>query len=177
MRRKELFYALLMFLFMAGCSDDKEEPTDVEQPPKEFALANFNNSGCKSIAESRSGIYGFDEHFELNAIADGGLRVRHENVVFNCASSKFEAKAVMEGKTITVTEVDVTKSEVMANCICPYDFEYDIGPLKDGETYSMTVITTVEPLFDDPRITVDSLKTTFSFTYSPTLSKTIPVSQ
>lgn len=176
MRTKELLCILLLFLVMAGCKDDNDDP--VEKTQREFALSNFNNTGCKSSTESRSGLYGNDEYFELKAIKDGGLFVKHVNAIFNCASNKFEAKASIEGQTITVTEVNVMSIDSpMANCVCPFDFDYEIGPLKDGATYSMTIITTTDIGIDDPRIIVDSLKTSFSFTYSPTLSKTIPVTQ
>ncbi|MBR6884435.1 MAG: hypothetical protein IKN01_01815 [Prevotella sp.] len=60
-------------------------------------------------------------------------------------------------------------------CVCPYDFDYEIGPLENGETYSMTVISTYDFGIDDPRLTPARQETTFSFVYSPTLSKKIEV--
>ena len=74
-----------------------------------------------------------------------------------------------------MTELDVIKDGVMVKCICPYDLDYEIGPLKEGETYSMTVVSTYDLGIDDPRFTPDSREITFSFVYSSTLSKTTPL--
>lgn len=166
---KKFFYLWCVIALVAftGCKDDDYNP--VKQPK----LTNFNNSGCKPSAESRS--VGGNEYFELKGSQAGNLLVKHINAVFNCASNKFEAKANLEGKTITVTELAIIENGVMANCICPYDLDYEIGPLEEGETYSITVVSTYDLGIDDPRITPDSKETTFSFVYSPTLSKKIEV--
>ena len=169
MKKFMYLWCAFVFLGLVACSDDTPE----KQPERMFALTNLNNSGCKSNVESRAG-YWNDEYFELKGTQAGNLLVKHANAVFNCASDKFEAKASIEGKTITVTELDVIKDGVMVKCICPYDLDYEIGPLKEGETYSMTVVSTYDLGIDDPRLTPDSREITFSFVYSPTLSKTIP---
>ena len=62
----------------------------------------------------------------------------------------------------------------MSTCECPYDFDYEIGPLEEGETYSITIVSTYDLGIDNPRLTPDSHEISFSFVYSSTLSKTIP---
>ena len=62
----------------------------------------------------------------------------------------------------------------MTTCECPYDFDYEIGPLEEGETYSINVVSTYDLGIDDPKLTPNSRETTFSFFYSPTLSRVIP---
>ncbi|MBR5393388.1 MAG: hypothetical protein IK148_11125 [Prevotella sp.] len=169
MMKKYMFlWGVFALLGLVACSDETPE----EQPERMFALTNLNYSGCKSYVESRS--IGDNEYFELKGTQAGNLLVKHANAVFNCASDKFEAKASIEGKTITVTELDVIKDGVMVKCICPYDLDYEIGPLKEGETYSMTVVSTYDLGTDNPNLTPNGYETTFSFVYSSTLSKTIP---
>ena len=165
----------LLLLAMTGCTNDNDNNTDVTPEQKEFALTNFSNTGCKSEAKTRSEV-GNSEYFELKATDNGGLYVKHVNVYFNCASHIFDAKVSIDGKFIKVTELDITKSDVMTTCICPYDLGYEIGPLEDGVTYSMTVISTYDLGIDDPRITPVSEESTFSFVYSPTLSMVVPAS-
>ena len=159
---------MLMLTALVGMTacENEDNPTMVQ---RDFALTNFSNTGCKS------GALAMDEgenpsHFELTAFANGGLYVKHVNVYFNCASSKFNAKASIDGQSITVTELDIIQDDMMATCICPYDLGYEIGPLEDGETYTMTVISTYDLGIDDPTIIPVSEEKTFSFVYSPTLS-------
>ncbi len=172
MKVKVFLFVALIFLTLSGCKDDDDNP--VEQPKREFALTNFNNSGCKPLAESKAG-YGNDEYFELKGAQNGCLYVKHVNVIYPCAPHNFAAKASIEGKSIVVTEVDIMDAEgAMTTCVCPYDFDYEIGPLEEGESYSMTVVSTYDLGIDDPMITPDSQETTFSFFYSPTLSRVIP---
>lgn len=168
---KEILFVALLFLTLSGCKDDDDNI--VEQPKREFALTNFNNSGCKPSAESRS--VRVNECLELKGTQNGCLFVKHVNVTYPCAPHNFAAKASIEGKNIIVTEVDIMDVEgAMTTCVCPYDFDYEIGPLEEGETYSMTVVSTCDLGIDDPRLTPDSHEISFSFVYSSTLSKTIP---
>ena len=163
--KKELVCLSLLFLALAGCTNENDNPADGQ---REFGVTNFSNTGCKSAIRTRG--ERSNGYFELTATKNGGLYVKHVNVYFNCASTRFDARVNIEGQSITVTELDITNSEIMANCICPYDLAYEIGPLENGMTYSMTVITTSAPGIDDPSFVVDSEETTFSFVYSPTLS-------
>ena len=119
MKKFMYLWCAFVFLGLVACSDETPE----EQPERMFALTNLNYSGCKSYVESRS--IGDNEYFELKGTQAGNLLVKHANAVFNCASDKFEAKASIEGKTITVTELDVIKDGVMVKCICPYDLDYE----------------------------------------------------
>lgn len=171
MKKFIYLWCVIALVAFIGCKDDDDN--SVEQPKREFALTNFNNSGCKSSAESRSA--GENEYFELKGSQAGNLLVKHINAVFNCGSRKFEVEASLEGNSITVKELDVLKKELMEDCVCPYDFDYEIGPLENGVTYSMTVISTYDFGVVDPRLTPARQETTFSFVYSPTLSKKIEV--
>ena len=173
MKKVLCLWCVIALVAFIGCKDDDDNP--VEQPKREFALTNFNNSGCKPLAESRAS-YGNDEYIELKGAQNGCLYVKHANVIYICAPHNFAAKASLEGKSIIVTEVDIMNIEdPFTTCVCPYDFDYEIGPLENGETYSMTVISTYDFGIDDPRLTPARQETTFSFVYSPTLSKKIEV--
>lgn len=166
------FLVPLLLLAMIGCTNENDNPTPEKN---EFALKNFSNTGCKPEARTRSEV-GNSEYFELKATDNGGLYVKHVNVYFNCMSGKFDAKVSIDGQSIKVTELDIIKSDVLASCLCPYDLGYEIGPLEDGVTYSMTVISTYDFGIDDPSITPVSEESTFSFVYSPTLSMIVPAS-
>ena len=158
---------------MTACENDNEK-TVVQQ--RDFALTNFSNTGCKPSAQTRG-----EEDipnpgcFELKATVNGGLYVKHVNVYFNCISGKFDAKVSIDGQSINVTELDIIKSDEMVPCLCPYDLCYEIGPLEDGVTYSMTVISTYDFGIEDQNIIPTNEKVTFSFVYSPTLSMVVPV--
>ena len=115
MKKFMYLWCAFVFLGLVACSDETPE----KQPERMFALTNLNNSGCKSNVESRAG-YWNDEYFELKGTQAGNLLVKHANAVFNCASSKFEAKASIEGKTITVTEKQHSVSSIRQRCQRPY---------------------------------------------------------
>lgn len=158
----------LFILSTIGCTDENNNPV-VEHSG--FVLKNFSNTGCKQNYRTRGEENA--ECFILTATEKGGLYIEHENVFFNCASSKFDARVSIIGRSITVKELDMTNAEELTSCICTYDLSYEIGPLEDGVVYSMTVITTSDLGIDDPNITPVSEETTFNFVYSSVLSEVI----
>jgi len=173
MRTKVLLCVLLLVAVMTACTNENENPV-IQQ--RDFALTNFSNTGCKPEVRTRGEENNNHSYFELTATDNGGLYVKHVNVYFNCASNKFDVRASLDGQTITVTELDIIQDGMMATCICPYDLGYEVGSLENGKTYVMTVISTYDFGIDDPKIIPVSEETTFSFVYSPTLSKVMPVS-
>lgn len=179
MKTKSLFGLTMLFLLalLAGCSSDNEKNEEPIVEPREFALTNFTYTGCKSTMSAPRRSMEYNEYFELKATKDGGLYVKHVNATFNCVSHKFKAEASLEGQTIKVTELDATHAEVMANCVCPYDLGYILGPLKEGATYNMTIITTTEltPEQEAMGWRADKMETTFTFTYSLDFDDVFPV--
>ena len=93
--------------------------------------------------------------------------------MFNCSSRTFEAKVEVDGNSITVSEYDMTVSELVTSCICPFDLGYEIGPLEDGIKYSFKLITYKGPAPLFPDITFDTQEVAFNIVYAPTLSRII----
>ena len=179
MKTKTLLGLTMLFLLalLAGCSSDNEKNEEPIVEPREFALTNFTNTGCKSTMSAPRRSMEANEYFELKATKDGGLYVKHVNATFNCASSKFKSEASLEGQAIKVTELDATHAEYMATCECPFDLGYILGPLKEGATYDMTIITTTEltPEQEAMGVRFDKTETTFTFTYSLDFDDVFPV--
>ena len=62
------------------------------------------------------------------------LQINHIDVLFNCEPGKLLVDAGLSNDTIVVSE---NEQSSLANCICPYDLSYRIGPLH----YDQYVIT------------------------------------
>jgi hypothetical protein len=174
MKIKALLGMALLLAVLTGCGSDDEKNEEPVVEPREFALTDFTNTGCKS-AQTRG--FSPKEHFELTSTKDGRLYVKHTDVYFNCASRKFKAEASLEGQTIKVMELDATHAEMMATCECPFDLGYVIGPLQEGVTYTMTITTTTEttPELEAMGVRFDKTETTITFTYSSEFSDVFPV--
>lgn len=166
--------ALMMAIGFGACGSDDEKNEEPVVEPREFALTDFTNTGCKS-AQTRG--LALKECFELTATKDGGLYVKHVDAHFNCGSNKFKAKASLEGQTIKVTELVVMNTEILADCECPFDLGYIIGPLQEGVTYTMIITTTTEttPELEAMGVRFDKTETTITFTYSLDFHDIFPV--
>lgn len=173
MKTKALLGISLLILALMGCNSDNEKNDTPVVEPREFALTDFTNTGCKSTQTREMDS---NECFELTATKDGGLYVKHADVCFNCSSSKFKAEASLDGQTISVKELDATHAEYVTSCECPFDLGYIIGPLVEGVTYTMTIVTTTELTPEEEAFfKVDEKKTIITFTYSSELSDVFPV--
>jgi hypothetical protein len=165
---KKVVFSLLTTMFIVAiiCCDGNDYPVS------NIGLKNFSNTGCKPHTRSSGSD---DSYFELKATEGNMLYVKHVNAVFNCASNKFDAKVEADGNSITIREYDLTDLEIMMSCQCPFDLGYEIGPLKDGETYSVKVVSGAGQV--DPDFMPVTNEVVFSFVYSPTFSQVIVPSQ
>ena len=164
MKKVVCLLSIALFLMTIICCDS----ASVDNPVPSIGLKNFSNTGCKSITRAAGSD---DSYFELKATESNMLYVKHVNAIFNCASFKFDAKAVIDGNSITINEYDMTNLEIMATCQCPFDLGYEIGPLKDGNSYSFKVISGVAQV--DPDVIPVTKEVIFSIVYSSTFSKVI----
>lgn len=115
-----------------------------ENPVEKVGLKNFANSGCKG--NTRAGDEGRVESVEYSVIHEGFLYVNHQNVLFNCCPGELRADISVEGNIITINEYD---TEQGCKCICPYDLNYEVGPLTEGETYIIRITRRdVEPIVE-----------------------------
>ena len=168
MEMKRFIWILCYLIAIIGCTGDVDNPVYRQT---EIGLKNLSNTGCKPYTRSGGNDYTDGSYFELTATGDNMLYVKHVNVWFNCASNQFEAKVEVDGNSITVSEYDMTVSELATTCVCPFDLGYEIGPLKEGTTYSFKIITCKgpAPLIQD--MLFETQEVTFDIVYSSKLSK------
>ena len=161
---KKVVFSLLttMFVVVIICCNGNDYPVS------NIELKNFSNTGCKPSTRSSESD---GSYFELKATEGNMLYVKHVNAIFNCASNKFDAKVEMEGNSITIREYDLTDLDIMMSCQCPFDLGYEIGPLKDGESYSIKVVSGVAQA--DPDVIPVTNEVVFSIVYSSSFSEVI----
>lgn len=101
-----------------------------------FGLTNFSHSACKTNSKTYSmnnqtkEIQGDSETMEI--ISENGYwNIMHNNAMFNCSPGKLTADAAINNDfTIDLNE---NEESHLANCICPYDLNYKIGPIAHGK--------------------------------------------
>ena len=136
------FMAVPVLCLAIACEDVtgyKDSPVDGYVSPK-----NFSVSGCKSTTR---GLFE-DETIEYKARENGLLRI---------VPGRIYAELIEKGQTFIIEEIE---EESNANCVCPYDLGYDIGPLTEGEEYSVSIRRGKSE---------ESEVAKFIFTYSPTV--------
>jgi len=149
---------IITFCMIVDCTPDilghEDNPVDTlvkpENPPQ-----NFSVSGCKSTTR---GLFE-NETIEYEARENGLLRIMHNNVLFNCEVIQIYAEMTVNGHTYIVEE-KAQEGPVSVNCVCPYDLGYDIGPLTEGEEYTVSIRKGKSE---------ESEVAKFIFTYSPSV--------
>ncbi|MEZ5358693.1 MAG: dockerin type I domain-containing protein [Candidatus Zixiibacteriota bacterium] len=58
------------------------------------------------------------------------LSIQHINAVFNCCLQDFAVEINVMSSTITITEIE--SDELMCDCICRFDVEYDVLGIEPG---------------------------------------------
>ena len=53
----------------------------------------------------------------------------HVNSIFNCEPGQLSVDIKIQNDTIVINEAE---ESALANCICPYDFNFRIGPMDYG---------------------------------------------
>ena len=144
MKKVVCLLSIALFLMAIICCDG----AGVDNSVPSIGLKNFSNTGCK-----------------LKATEGNMLYVKHVNALFNCASNRFDAKVEIDGNSITIKEYDLTDLDIMTSCLCPFDLGYEIGPLKNGESYSIKVVSGVALPVTNGVV--------FSIVYSPSFSEVI----
>jgi len=154
----------LAMMLAVGCSNDdagSEEQSPIEQQgePK-----NYSVSGCKSRSATRTDSPFGEESVEYqNSEKVGYLRISHINALFNCEPGQILTDVSFQDGLFVVVEKE---EQSMANCICPYDLAYDIGPLSDGKEYTVSIRR---------ERTEGSEVVKFNFTYSPNVRGQISI--
>ena len=158
MKKVVCLLSIALFLMAIICCDG----AGVDNSVPSIGMKNFSNTGCKSTTRATGSD---DSYFELKATEGNMLYVKHVNALFNCASNRFDAKVEIDGNSITIKEYDLTDLDIMTSCLCPFDLGYEIGPLKNGESYSIKVVSGVALPVTNGVV--------FSIVYSPSFSEVI----
>jgi hypothetical protein len=123
--RTKFIYPLFLFLLMALTSCKKEFPKDP------LALSDLSVTGCKTKGDNAKNVD--PEYINIKTVENYYLRFSHINSFFNCEPGELTVSAEISADRITINENETTSS---ANCICPYDVVFKLGPLEYG-TYTI----------------------------------------
>lgn len=122
---KYLSLLIILFSFFA-CS--KDEGIQGLEKATQAQLEEVIFSGCKGDNTT----FGNNENILIQPISDCKIKVKHQNVLFNCCIDEPFVNLNTKGNTIQVEE---SSSAPVCNCICPYDIEFMIDSLEPG-TYN-----------------------------------------
>jgi hypothetical protein len=113
--------SFLLILTFAVTSCKKEFPDDP------LALKDLSVSDCKTKGDNSKGVE--QEYITLKTVDDYYLLFNHFNSIFNCEPGEITVSVEITSNEISITEKEST---AMANCVCPYDLEFELGPLQYG---------------------------------------------
>lgn len=151
------FFSVVLFgfLILTGCKRDnslKQEDIKVE-----FSGILDSVSPCKnkmhdlSIGDSTDSLccifYVF--HSESN-----NLRIKHENVYFNCCPDSMYVKISKSNDTIFIYESD---NDGNCGCICKYDLEMEINGIE-AKKYKFIIKVIPHPMGQNTEFEVDFSK-------------------
>ena len=128
MKKVCLLLLATLLITVIVCCDENDNPAQT------LELKNFSNTGCKN--STRAGDDDIKEFVEYAVLHEGYLYVNHQNIWFNCCPGELKAEVSVENHCITVSE---WSTEEMCNCMCPFDMSYEVGPLKEGVTYTIKI--------------------------------------
>jgi len=114
--------SFLLISIFAFTSCKKEFPDDP------LALTDLSVYGCKTKGDNTKGAE--QEYITLKTVDDYYLLFSHINSIFNCEPGEITVSVEIISNEITITEKEST---AMANCVCPYDLEFKLGPLQYGD--------------------------------------------
>jgi len=96
-----------------------------ENSPKLPSVGKITYGDCKPITKKS----GESEYLEYKTVDTDYLQINHINAWFNCEPGEIFVTAELINGAIVV---DAYEETALANCICPYDLSYRIGPLNYG---------------------------------------------
>jgi hypothetical protein len=93
-------------------------------PDDPLALSNLTVSDCKSKGDDTKA--SDPEYITLKTVKDYYLQFNHFNSLMNCEPGQITVSVEIVADTIFIDENEETSA---ADCICPYDLEFRLGPL------------------------------------------------
>jgi hypothetical protein len=115
----KLFLMLILFAF--GC-----EITDQNK----INLRDFKYEGCKETSNKK---FYDNEYLRLKSNNSNCLEIEHINALFNCNPDKIFVEFECGNDQLSFNENEINPK---VNCICPYDLEWQTGPLE-SKVYSL----------------------------------------
>jgi len=119
--KAKIIYPIFLLLIVALTSCKKEFPNDP------LSIKDLSVSDCKTKGGSSKGID--PEYITLKTVDDYYLLVNHINAMFNCEPGQITVTIEISSNEISMEE---DESSSLADCICPYDIDYKLGPLQYG---------------------------------------------
>jgi len=119
--KAKIIYPIFLLLIVALTSCKKEFPNDT------LSIKDLSVSDCKTKGGSSKGID--PEYITLKTVDDYYLLVNHINAMFNCEPGQITVTIEISSNEISMEE---DESSSLADCICPYDIDFKLGPLQYG---------------------------------------------
>ena len=123
MKTKFLFIVLFIVAISTSCENN-------EFPDDQFSIKEIEYGTCKPTTKST-----IEEYMLLSVNDNYFLKVEHINAMFNCSPGQIIVIATVERNEIIINEYE---TEGNMFCICPYDLNYVIGPLR-YDTYNLVL--------------------------------------
>ena len=123
MKKRNRILAILIVVIFSSCEKD-------ESLVQEFSLNSSSFSDCKN---EKGATFYSNESVKYRYEKGDLLYFLHQNVAFNCCQSENNLTVVasLVGDSIIINEFE--KEPGMCKCICPYDMECRVGPLKEKQ--------------------------------------------
>jgi hypothetical protein len=119
MKHQILFSFLVIAIALTSCKK--------EFPDEPLAIDKLSVSDCKTKGDGSKGID--PEYITIKTVDDYYLHFSHFNSILNCEPGKITVAIEIKSDTISVNE---TEESSIANCVCPYDIDFRLGPLEYG---------------------------------------------
>jgi len=119
MKHQILFSFLFIAIALTSCKK--------EFPDEPLAIDKLSVSDCKTKGDDSKGID--PEYITIKTVDDYYLHFSHFNSILNCEPGKITVAIEIKSDTISVNE---TEESSIANCVCPYDIDFRLGPLEYG---------------------------------------------
>jgi hypothetical protein len=123
--KTRFIYPVFVIILMTLTYCKKEFPKDP------LAMSDLSVTGCKTKGDNAKTVD--PEYITIKTVDNYYLRFSHINSFFNCEPGEITISTGISADRITINEDETTSS---ANCICPYDVVFKLGPLEYG-TYTI----------------------------------------
>ena len=118
------FFLGIVFILLLNCCEQ-------ENSHIQLSVEQITYGDCKPVTKKSSN----SEYIEYKTVDGDYLQINHVNAWFNCEPGQIFVSAELINDTIVVHEYEETG---LANCICPYDLSYRIGPM-DYDQYIFSI--------------------------------------